>query len=250
MSIYKSKLGWKPQLPDYRDYQYTISLDRTSTYNSVDLRPYCPPIYDQGYIGSCTSNAIAGAYEFEKMKQRQAYFVPSRLFIYYNERSMEGTIPYDAGASLRDGIKSVNRQGACRESLWPYVESKFAAKPSSQCYTDALRNKISVYLSIPQNLTLLKNSLISGYPFVFGFTVYTSFFDISSDGKMRMPQPKDIVEGGHACCIVGFDDKSKHFIVRNSWGDSWGDRGYFYMPYDYITNSGLASDFWSIRLVS
>ena len=115
----KPRYGWIPDLPDHRDRKFALSAP-VPIPPAVDLRPGCPPVYDQGQLGSCTGNAIAAALEFERIKQGLPDFMPSRLFIYYNERAMEGTVASDSGAQIRDGIKSVNTQGDCPETLWPY----------------------------------------------------------------------------------------------------------------------------------
>jgi C1A family cysteine protease len=251
----KQKLyGWKRQNPDFRDLEYLVPPEHKSAPLpvKVDLRLNCPPVLDQGNLGSCTANALANAYLFEKMKQKdKLLFLPSRLFVYYNERALEGTVKSDSGAELRDGIKTLNTQGACPETEWPYVISKFKTKPSSKCYTDALKGEIKQYLSVTQDLISLKSSLVSGYPVVFGFTVYSSFESISTTntGIVQMPGKKESVLGGHAVYTIGYDDSKSWFIVQNSWGSSWGDKGFFYLPYAYLTNKNLASDFWSLRLI-
>src|SRR5438445_13260812 len=131
--------GWVPDLPDQRDLVYSAPAPFIMALpTAVDLRPQCPPVYDQGQLGSCTGNAIAGAIEFERLKQKLTDFVPSRLFIYYNERVIEGTVRSDSGAQIRDGIKSVASQGVCPETEWPYDITKFEQKPPSKAYADAL----------------------------------------------------------------------------------------------------------------
>src|SRR5713226_8842857 len=124
-----NKYGW---VPDLRDQLYAALVVNLATFpTQMDLRPKCPPVYDQGQLGSCTANAIAAALEFDQMKQAvEDVFVPSRLFIYYNERVIEGTVDEDAGAMIRDGMKSVAKQGAPHERLWPYAIAKFRTKPS------------------------------------------------------------------------------------------------------------------------
>ena len=131
--------GWNRDLADARDYVYAAPLMRfpKGLPASVDLRSACPPIYDQGQLGSCTGNGIAGAIEFDQKKQGTKEFTPSRLFIYYNERVMEGTVSQDAGAQVRDGMKSVATLGAPPETDWPYDIAKFAQKPPTKAYADA-----------------------------------------------------------------------------------------------------------------
>lgn len=248
------RFGWKPDLPDIRDHQFSCGFARLAPEElpkSVDLRAHCPAVYDQGDLGSCTANAIGGAFEFCQLKEKINVFTPSRLFIYYQERVMEGTVDSDAGAMIRDGIKAVNCYGVCPESVWPYNIDHFTCKPTSAAYQNATGHKAMAYQRLNQTITEMKQCLASGYPFTFGFTVYESFESetVAQTGLMPMPSPSDTVLGGHAVLAVGYDDDQKHVIVRNSWGPNWGVQGYFYMPYDYITNPDLADDFWTIRIV-
>jgi C1A family cysteine protease len=244
--------GWSPDLPDHRDFLYAAPTPILRKIPAkADLRPKCPKeIYDQGQLGSCTGNAIAAAIEFDLMKQRaRKVFTPSRLFIYYNERAMEHTINQDSGAQIRDGIKSVAKLGACPEPEWPYDISQFAQKPSSVCYTDAKTNLVKVYQRLVPDLNTMKGCLADGFPFVFGFTVYKSFMSASvrRTGNVPMPSTDEQVVGGHAVLAVGYDDATRRFTVRNSWGKDWGKGGYFFMPYSYLLDDNLAADFWTIR---
>lgn len=247
--------GWSPDLPDHRDMQFSVVRHETLAKpvpKLVDLRPQCPPVYDQGQLGSCTANAIGAAFQFELLKQKLPSFNPSRLFIYYNERVLEGHVKEDSGAQIRDGIKSVATQGVCDEVLWPYVISKFAAKPKKALYTKALKNKAIQYTRLNNTaINELKTCLASGSPFVFGFTVYQSFEGdaVAKTGILPMPAKSESAIGGHAVLAVGYDDSKNAFIVRNSWGSAWGLQGYFYMPYAYITDTNLADDFWTISSV-
>ena len=260
-----ARYGWKPDLPDHRDFNYAVPHAIAAALPAnVDLRPGCPKVvYDQGQIGSCTANAIAGAIEFEQIKQKLPEFTPSRLFIYYNERVMEGTSPsVDSGAQIRDGIKSVATRGACKETTWPYSDVNknpapcpacpYAKKPSAAAYSEAAKYKVKVYQRLNSGQqSSLKGCLASGYPFIFGFTVYESFesAQVAKTGTVPMPGPNEHVVGGHAVLAVGYDDSTSRFIVRNSWGPSWGMKGYFTIPYLYLTNSQLADDFWTIQTV-
>ncbi len=242
--------GWIHDLPDHRDHMYSAPQVAILP-STVDLRPSCPPVYDQLSLGSCTSNAIAGAIEYDQIKQGKTPFVPSRLFIYYNERAMEGTINSDSGAMIRDGVKSVNKLGVCPESEWPYDPPKFTVKPTAKCYQDALLCKAFSYQRVARVLNQMKGCLASGYPFVFGIAVYESFESdiVAKTGIVPMPSVDEQMLGGHALLAVGYDDTHQRFIVRNSWSESWGDKGYCYISYNYLMNKGLASDFWTIRVV-
>jgi C1A family cysteine protease len=253
MSFKVSRYGWLPDLPDHRDQLYAAPVEVAGAIPAkVDLRAQCPPVYDQGQLGSCTANAIAGAIQFDRMKQKLAdIFTPSRLFIYYNERAIEHSVNSDSGAQIRDGIKSVAKQGDCPETEWPYVIAKFKARPPKNCYADALKYKAVLYQRVTQTLSQFKGCLASGWPFVFGFTVYESFESapVAKTGHATLPHSGDAVIGGHAVVGVGYDDARQWFIVRNSWGGQWGMNGYFTLPYAYLTDENLASDFWTIRVV-
>jgi C1A family cysteine protease len=245
------KFGWKRDLPDHRDFKFKIEAPHALP-PIVDLRSQCPPIYDQGELGSCSANSLGGAYQFEQMKQKNPDFIPSRLFIYYNERAMEGTINVDAGASLRDGIKSLADQGVCPETLWPYNISKFKKKPCDNCYKVASGNTVIEYLRItPHTLYETKHCLSDGYPVIFGFSVFESMMSeqVAQTGIVPMPGPQESPMGGHAVLGVGYDDSKNSLIVRNSWGTGWGMKGYFYLPYGFVENENMSADYWTIRLV-
>jgi len=249
------KFGWIPDLPDIRDHTYSAPQPTLASLPmNVDLRPHCPPVYDQGQLGSCTGNAIAGAVHFDRMKQKlKPDFVPSRLFIYYNERVIEHTVSQDAGAMIRDGIKSISKLGVCPETPdWPYDIEKFTNKPPTKAFHDALKHKAASYSRLISTLPQLKGCLASGYPFVFGFSVYESFESqaVAQTGVVPMPQSTEQQLGGHAVLAVGYDDSQQRFIVRNSWGPGWGMAGYFTMPYAYLTDTNLSDDFWTVRIVA
>ena len=249
----KARYGWVHDLPDERDYIYSAPLLMfpQGLPPAMDLRSHCPPVYDQGQLGSCTANAIAGAIEFDRLKQHLPDFVPSRLFIYYNERAIEGTVGHDSGAQIRDGIKSVAKIGACPEKEWPYDITKFTNQPPTNCYSDAKLDRAVQYARVNQNLTQMLGCLASGSPFVFGFTVYESFESqqVANTGILPMPAPGDQVIGGHAVMAVGYDNTTRMLTIRNSWGAGWGLKGYFMMPFEYVMHPGYTSDFWTIRTV-
>lgn len=246
------KMGYIPDLPDHRDHLYSASIEHLQALPpSADLRPLCPLVYDQGQLGSCTAQAIAAAIEFDQMKQKILSFMPSRLYIYYNERDMEGTIDSDSGAQIRDGIKSVVNLGVCPENEWPYDILQFTVTPPAQCYQDALRDRALVYQRVSRNLDQMKGCLASGFPIIFGFTVYQSFesAEVASTGIVPMPTRGESVLGGHAVVCCGYDTGKSVFYVRNSWGSTWGQQGYCEMPFEYLMNRGLSSDFWTIKTV-
>jgi C1A family cysteine protease len=248
------RFGWIPDLPDHRDFMYaapTPILQKIPP--SADLNGECPPVYDQGQLGSCTANAIGAAFQFDEMKQKEKdVSTPSRLFIYYGERAMEGTVNEDSGAQIRDGIKFVAHSGVCPETEWPYDIAKFTQKPPQKCFTDAKKYKAVTYQRLIQDLNTMKGCLAEGFPFVFGITVYDSMMgpEVAKTGIVPMPTTQEKVLGGHAILAVGYDDGKRMFKFRNSWGTSWGDGGYGYIPYAYLTDDNLATDFWTIRAVT
>jgi C1A family cysteine protease len=246
--------GWRPDRPDQRDHLYAVPVHvAIALPPSVSLRALCPPVFDQGQLGSCTANAIGNAHRFDQMKQQLAVqIVPARLFIYYNERASEGTINSDAGAAIRDGIKSVGLLGVCDEAVCPYLIARFTRKPSARAYHEAIRHKAVIYQSVAQSLDQMKGCLAAGYPFVFGFTVYDSFESqaVAQSGVVPMPGLHEKSLGGHAVLCVGYDDATGCFLVMNSWGEGWGQGGYFTIPYAYLTNPRLAADFWTLRVLA
>ena len=243
------KFHWVRDKVDKRDYLYTVSAKAQDSI--VDLRNYCSLIEDQGNLGSCTGQAIAGAIELLNRRNNKQTDV-SRLFIYYYERALINTINYDSGAYIRDGIKVTNKQGAPLENLWPYDIQKFRQRPPSKAINDALKRKVTLYERVSGHNGCL-DALNNGYPVVIGFYVYSSFISRQVSRTGLMPYPNTRTEellGGHAVLLVGYDKTKEVYIVRNSWGPNWGDSGYFYMPFQVIQNKGMSSDFWIIKSVS
>jgi len=226
--------GWKPDLPDHRDVLYgAVHKVAPHLPPSVDLRSICPEVENQGNLSSCTGNALAGALEILETKDKIPYQAMSRLFIYYNERVIEHSVQSDAGASIRNGIKTLVKQGACTEKKWPYIQRKWNVAPPKPCYTEASKHLVTSYQRI-QTLQEMRDCLAAGFPFVFGFSVYESFEsrEVAKSGIVDLPKPHERQVGGHAVVAVGYHDAEKRFLVRNSWGAHWGQDGYFTMPYE------------------
>lgn len=253
------RYGWVPDTLDHRDRRMVCSVVHETAPVFADLRPYMPPVYDQGSLGSCTANAIAGAIEYDFRKQNRPIWTPSRLFIYYNERVLEHTVSIDAGAQIRDGIKTINKWGVCHESRWPYVTSRFATSPPPSAYGEALLHTSLEYSRVDQTNIGIKACIAHGYPVIFGFSVFADFESekVASSGILPMPGVADKPLGGHAVLIVGYNSgpimvngiPPGHFLVRNSWGSDWGMHGYFAMPQDYVLSTRYADDFWSISVM-
>jgi C1A family cysteine protease len=234
---------------DLRDYIHCpISITHTKDLPKVvDLRAQCSPIVDQEKLGSCTANAIvSGLREYLLLQAKESWVALSRLFLYYEERLLEGTVNEDSGAEIRDGMKVLQNIGVCLESEDPYDITKFTNPPTAQNILDAKQYKISKYHRV-SSLTMLKTALAEGQTVVIGIKVYSSFEgdDVAKTGVVPMPNiEKEELLGGHAVLVVGYDDTKQWAIVRNSWGINWGDKGYFYLPYEYWTKN-LTMDMWT-----
>lgn len=218
----------------------------------VDLRKKLPEVYDQGNLGSCTANALCSAVAYN-LKLNGKYFLGSRLFLYYNERKIEGTISEDSGAYLSDGVIALNKYGICKETSWPYTISKFTVNPGTKLYMEARTHRAISYKNITQTLVAMQQSLAMGIPFVIGIAIYSSFENdtVSKTGIVSMPKVNtESLLGGHALMCVGYDNNKKVWIVRNSWGSSWGDKGYCYIPYAYFLDFNLSTDIWAITKMS
>ena len=249
--------GARPDSRDDRDLRKVYPPPQVPSCPTIDLRRYMNHVYDQGSLSSCTANALCAAYGLDLMKQSLTlsggyhYFETSRMFVYYNTREYESTVQHDAGATIRDTIKAMKRQGVCKESDWPYLIKEYRTKPPTRCYEAATGNTLCQYERLHQDIDQLRACLNDSCPFVFGFNVYNSFHDYNNQkfGHMSMPtyyeRSREPI-GRHAVLAVGYDDGRKCLIVLNSWGEGWGDRGYFYMPYDFVTDSIMCYDFWKI----
>ena len=224
------------------------SLPRQPLPPSVDLRTNgkLSPVYDQGQLGSCTSQALLAAVEYADPTS----FAGSQLFIYFNERVLENSVAEDSGAEIHDGITTLCKYGVCAEADWPYDITKFTEKPTDACYTAALEHQALQVRNIPQTPYDMKNCLAQGFPFVVGIVVFAGLESAAAAKTGIVPMPRNKRGkslGGHAVLCVGFDDSKKKWIMRNSWGADWGEAGYFYLPYGYLEDKDLTSDLWSIE---
>jgi len=252
MTVPTRYFGAHRDAPDSRDHAYSAPAALLKSLpNAVDLRPHCPPVYDQRPLQSCTANATAAAIEFERMKHGLTpRFTPSRLFIYYNERKLLGTQDKDAGAPLREAIKVLARHGDCPEHHWPYDVTKVNAEPPQPCYREAVRYEDMSYARLPQDLSQMKACLASGSPFVLAIGIYSGSESPEAAQTNTMPTPKagESFLGNHAVMAAGYDEAHERFLMRNSWGPKWGMQGHFWLPYAYAKDPKLAGDFWTLRL--
>lgn len=247
----KRGLGWKPDVPDLRDYRYKPTSSRRRTFpDRVDLRDRFFKPWNQGTLGSCTAHAVGAACLYLDIYDNDMRIVsPSRLFLYYNARLIEGTTASDEGAEIRNAIKSASKFGYIDEASWPYRLRSFTKKPPQSLYTAATKERVRKYERVAREISDFKAALTASLPVVVGISVYDSMSaaKVTKTGQIPLPRKKDKLEGGHAVLLVGYDDEKRHFIVRNSWGTGWGDKGHGYLPYEYILNPDLSDDFWIIK---
>lgn len=263
--LHHRKFGWKPNLPDHRDKQYQNHPEMFSVSelpSSVDFRAEMSQIEDQGQLGSCVAHATAAALEQLELVELKGHGGPevfdtqfediSRLFIYFNARALDGNTSQDCGTHLRSAVQAVQKWGICRESLWPYIPAKVFDDPGSAAYLEGTSHLVLEHYSLNNTKIIqLKQCLAQKSAIIFGMSIYDSFMSQASaqSGMIPLPTYDEDLLGGHALCCVGYDDHKNggSFIVRNSWGMSWGESGYCYIPYSYLTNRNLASDFWTLR---
>jgi C1A family cysteine protease len=247
--------GWKRDIPSPFDPVHEhLALSAAPVLPESDMRPAWPPIYDQGALGSCTGNGLGGAvhYVLKKESKIPDTWRPARNFIYWNERAAEGTVGSDAGASIRDGVRVIQHKGVPDEKLWPYDVQRFTQRPGPLAFSDALKHRALAVGRVNQTHTDIRTALSQGYNVVFGFSVFESFESdaVAANGIVPMPRATEDLLGGHCAVLVGHSDARKRYIGRNSWGEDWGIKGYFEIPYEYIEDSQLASDMWIVKVVS
>ena len=210
----------------------------------VDLRANCAPIADQGDLGSCTAFAVGnGAREYIQRARGEKAVPLSSLFLYYETRKLRNAVDLDSGATITDAMKAIATAGCAPEAAWPYEIGVFTQKPPAAAYKAAAIGKLTTGVQLA-GLEDIKKSVARKQPVIFGMVLYHKFRDIGADGMLPMPQNGDIMVGGHAVTVVGYDNKKQVLIVRNSMGTTWGDKGYFYMPYAYVTPEHVM-DIWT-----
>ena len=254
--LYTPKLGgWLPdhnQPGIHEDYKFDelankLILNESITDGTIDLRRFCPPVENQGHLGSCVGNAVVGGLELLQIKEGIQFRDLSRLFVYYNSRLMSGDQDKDGGTYIRIAMGTLSSIGTCTEQKWPYDVSKVFIRPTWGSYRDAYANKVSGYYRIDgsgqSRVDAVKHALQAQHPVTFGMLVDQNYMNVSHDGLIAMPSANRGDAGGHAQLIVGCIDSQRRYIVRNSWGEDWGDHSYCYVPYDYL-DASEAHDLW------
>jgi C1A family cysteine protease len=247
------KYGWKRDTHDSRDFLFAAPVDARPLPTLVRLhdRPFEPAIWDQGPVGSCTAHG-SGYCDFiaHHLSGAPLDFLPSRLAIYGHTRILEGTFGEDDGAMIRDTVKTLRTFGIFDEKLWPYDPDKLNDKGFLAFNAQSKKHKTLQYARVMPGDHAFKTVLSSGYPIVFGMTLYQSFESdvVAKTGMVPQPiNPNDQPIGGHCMALVGYDDARQLWIVRNSWGAGWGDKGYCYIPYGM---TGMFEDCWQIKRVA
>ncbi len=280
-------MGWLPDHPDLRDYTIGTAEVRkifagreaaarvpgsrkpaAAPPGAIDLRDWCPPVEDQGRLGSCTANAGVGVIEYYERRAFGRHLEASRLFLYKVTRNLM-KLKGDTGATLRSTMGAMVLFGVPPEEHWPYSDAgeAFDREPPAFCYAFAQNcQAVKYYRHDPPGspaqevVARVKSGLVAGHPAMFGFSVYDSIAQADATGRIPFPGPRERIEGGHAVVAVGYDDRMRienagsgakelptegAFLIRNSWGAAWGERGYGWLPYAYVLR-GLAEDFWSV----
>jgi hypothetical protein len=246
--------GWTPDLPYHKHKKYTDIADPSMLDHpkpTADLSGLFPEVVNQEGLNCCTACACTGAYEYE-IGLAQAHIVSARfsfIFVYYNQRVLQGSLHCNLGASIGDGLYTLSHRGVCTDDEWPVNFHEFEKKPYKSCYEDALGNRISAYYQLDRDIKQMKACLSEGHPFIFGFSASDSTRN-APNGDIPIPGDDDSSIFGHAVVAVGYDDEKQLFNIRNSWGNAWGNNGYGTIPYSYLTEEGFSRDFWTIRLDS
>lgn len=245
-------LGYKRGKPPEDATRFSASrLGSGRLPGKVDLRPLMTQVENQGELNSCVANAVAGAYEYlAKRHLGSDGYEVSRLFVYYNARAASGMEAEDEGSMIGDAIASLREHGACSEETWAYREEAVNEEPTEDAYDEGANFLVESSEAVDIDLDAWRGALAEGNPIIFGCTLFDSF-DSARRGKIPLPTKREkqrAEHGGHAMLCVGYSDPDRVFIVRNSWGEDWGDEGYCYMPYDYLMNPEYNDgDAWIIR---
>ncbi len=213
------------------------------------LRKYVREVYEQGPIGSCTANAFCTAY---RILEQDKSFIPSRLWIYFYERLMEDPTHdirnlADVGADVISAELYVKHHGVCSERLWPYDTSKYNCLPPPNCALDAAKHKISAHSQI--SYKSIRAFIAAGIPVLIAIGLYESFETVDRTGRVALPDvANERLLGGHEMCVIGYDNDTKTFEVQNSWGPTWGNHGYCYLPYKYVSSNTLCYEITVIKI--
>jgi len=247
MLVQKAKYNVRQDPGDWRDLPYSFA--RQPLREMVDLRNWASPVESQGHLGSCTGQAVVGAYELLLNKEVPTKFTDlSRLFVYYNARLIENVVNEDVGAYMRDAVKAVQKYGVCAESIWPYNIQDFSITPSISSYEDATHRNIKNYYRI-STLEDILDAINKDWPVVFSMKVYTSFDNLyDSENTTQLPSSGEEPIGAHAMCLVGYDLQKQMLLARNSFGTDWGMDGYCYIPFDYARTEIMDSWIFDIDL--
>lgn len=253
MTLTVARYGARPSLPDARDHHSEVHarLELPAEPADVDLRAQGPLVWDQGQLGSCVPHGWLRAYNHAQRRQAQGLVSPSALFTYWVGRSLEGTVGYDSGLYVRDGGKAIANEGVADRFAWPYDIGRFTQRPAQAAWNQADRH-LALHYTRLHDFRYIHNALQAKLPVVMGFSVYESFEDTGPDGLVPIPS-REAILGGHCVLIEGYRTDLMAFVVANSWGSSWGDRGYCYFPdvlFEPDRNVVFGDDLWTLESVT
>lgn len=243
-------LGYKIDPPDSTDYPfsaYAKILPLEYMPNLVDHSQFHGPVVSQGATGSCVGQSVRSAYEYlSRAFWHDNEFRASSMYAYYNARELEGGRILDNGTYLRLGVKGAEKYGVASMSSWPFDAGKINVKPPTTAYADGAKREIRDYLRCA-NLDEVKSALAQDYPVIIGIDCFSTLSTTKArtTGVVDLPPHGAPRQGGHAICLVGYDDYREQVKFKNSWGDGWGDKGYGYLPYEYFEE--FVHDMWTIR---
>jgi len=243
------RYGWRPSPSYCRSRLYTASsLGGVFDY---DMRPLMPPVYNQGDTGSCVWQSTSAAMEFLRRRDGLPDFIPSRLWGYYQTRVAEHCVASDSGCTVADAMVVANKMGVPPEDLWPFDPSKVLIAPPDDLLLAAQSDMALAYQVVANRITAILSCFKQGSPVIIGCTVFAGIQseEAAKTGYIPMPKPDEAPDGGHAMLLVGYQSGPRRFIVRNSWSDAWGDKGYGYLDAEYVTNASLTDELWCISQI-
>jgi hypothetical protein len=252
------KMGWK--FDNIENIGDNDNLGSSNNEEKIDelkydiynkYKDYFPEIADQGNIESCVPTCISTVYYYLTMKQSNYLnFRISRLYLYYQFRKLYDDVKLDEGSTIRDCINILHKDGIVPEFLYPYIETKVFNNPSEFLEKYSRFCKCLGFENISRKV--IRQNLLLDNPVLCGIKLFESIYkdEVKNTGIINYSEEYDKILGGHCIILVGFDNNKKYYKFINSWGPTWGDKGFGYLPYEYIKNIRLSNEFYIIKNIS